>query len=92
MLSAVYLEHGLLAAIGVHYAWNVLTRIMVEMLSWQGGTHALEGAWTTTLILLVATAAIITVSRRRKLPCQIQGGSDAHDVGLGEEIGESSRR
>ncbi len=68
-LSTVYLEHGLLAAIGVHYAWNVLQRLFLEILRWPelGGTSsALESEWTTTLVMLIATIAIVTRSRRRK--------------------------
>ncbi len=66
MLSAVFLEHGLLAAIGVHLMWNVLSWYLIVALNWRGGTSVLEGAWTTTFIMLVATLAIIMVSRRRK--------------------------
>jgi len=75
MLSAVYLEHGLLAAIGVHFAWNVLSWHLIDILGWGkfGGTpSALESACTTTFIMLIATLAITMVSRRRKLAQQRQ--------------------
>lgn len=71
MLSAVYIKHGLLAAIGVHFAWNVLSRLLIEMLDWKVGTIALESAWSTTAILSCATLGIVGISRgwtRRRSP------------------------
>lgn len=80
MLSAVYLECGLLAAIGVHFTWNVLSAYLIVTLHWQylGGMRELEGAWTTTFIMLIATVAIVIVSRRRKL-AQQQGRLEDHE-------------
>ena len=68
MLSTVYIEYGLLAAIGVHFAWNVLSWYLIVSLQWKevGGLAALEGDWTTTLIMLIATLAVVVVSRRHK--------------------------
>ncbi len=77
LLSAVYIEYGLLAAIGVHYAWNVLSCFLIDVLKWPvGGRWALEGEWTTTFIMLIATCAIVMVSRRRKLAQQVQCASN----------------
>jgi len=67
MLSAVYLEYGLLAAIGVHYAWNALSCLSIDVLNWPVvGRWALEAEWTTTFVNLIATGAVVMVSRRRK--------------------------
>ena len=89
MLSAMYLEHGLLAAIGVHFAWNVLSWFLIVTLHWQhlGGTPALEGAWTTTIILLIATVVIVMVSRRGRLAQQRQCALYAQDVSAAEKVG-----
>ena len=66
MLSAVYFEYGLLAAIGVHYAWNALSCLWIDMLNWPVvGRWALEGEWTTMFVMLIATLAIVMVSLRK---------------------------
>ncbi len=86
MLSAVYLEYGLLAAIGVHYAWNVLSCFLIDVLHWPVvGRWALEGEWTTTLINLIAAGAVVMVSRRRKLTQQRLCASDSQDVNAAEK-------
>lgn len=69
MLSAVYIKHGLLPAIGVHFAWNVLCWYLTLAMHYHGlgGYPAfVEDLWTTTLILLIASGAMVMASRRRR--------------------------
>lgn len=70
LFSVMYFEYGLLASIGVHLTWNILSRYLTFAMHWNGlgGMPAnIESVWTTTFINLIATFAIIVISRRRKL-------------------------
>lgn len=74
LASVLYLELGLFAAIGVHFTWNVLSVYLINSLNWAhlgGSAFALEGAWTTTFLILTVTLAILAVSYRRKGPGRI---------------------
>jgi membrane protease YdiL (CAAX protease family) len=92
MLSAAYLEYGLLAAIDAHFTWNVLTRLLIESLNWPVGTSVLEGAWTTTFIMLAATLAMIALSHRRNPAQQRHRESDPQDARAAEKVDQPIER
>lgn len=58
LLSLLYLKMGLWAAIGCHYAWNALANPWVKAmhLDASSGMAQFEGAWLTSVAILVAIA------------------------------------
>lgn len=55
LLSLVYLRYGLWAAISCHWVWNTFCGAWIRFFGIPrlGGVQAFEGAWTTSLVLLV---------------------------------------
>jgi len=73
LLSAVYLRWGLLSAIGLHWVWNSLCAVWIPLFCpGTGGVVQFEGSPTTTLILAMASAAVLlfktTGKPRESLP------------------------
>lgn len=64
MLSLVYLRWGLLAAIGIHWAWNSLSWMWVKGYGLgNDGMSAFEGSWVTIIVLGLACAFLLRINR-----------------------------
>jgi membrane protease YdiL (CAAX protease family) len=64
LLSLVYVRFGLIAAFAAHLSWNVLAGSWAQAFGMQrGGIEALEGAWTTSLVLLAAAILLFLTGR-----------------------------
>ncbi|MBT3982273.1 MAG: CPBP family intramembrane metalloprotease [Bacteriovoracaceae bacterium] len=64
-LSLLYLEYGLLPAIGFHLVWNSLCSQWVSVFSIprKGGVQMIEGHWTTSLVLILLIVLILSLKQ-----------------------------
>ena len=73
LLAVLYLRFGLWAAVSCHWLWNTLCSTWVDVLSLprKGGVQLFEGAWTTSVVLAIASAVLIwELYRRRESPAE----------------------
>jgi len=64
-LSVLYLEFGLLPAVGFHWTWNFLCPQWVKVfnLPQKGGVQLLEGHWITSTVLLIVVIALLIIKK-----------------------------
>lgn len=74
LLSVLYLQFGLLAAIGCHWVWNSLASPWVYGLSLpvSSGISDFEGAWTTDFVLLIAITILVAWGSKSKRDLRVR--------------------